>query len=822
MHGQVWDDGGYDAYRNDEPLAHAGGSSALDGSSSSWDEAMVHRCLPPEEGSWVPLGAMHQKGSQKGLPMSEMRARGHSGLLPWSSTLVRVEDNLCLPLTREPWEVTDLIWRPRGRKVEEAASDHSIILPTFQPAEDRLQPPLPPPLPLPVPPPATINKKSALRLWSKLDSLTDASLLEAMGGQGGEGSKGQLQAPLPSLSSQSLLTSLSQAFNKPIGQKAAHTESHANISQANTTILSREQKSTLSLLAADPSPSELQSWVEWRNGLLPLNNPYHRPFDSERFALWREEQKKHLNTRKNENPLPSEPPPPPSCSHKEDDPMELDVNPPPPPPSPPSTISSHPPPPQYVALLRLRIVTELLGPSSHAGKQLLKSLLGEALDQSLPRLVSNHEAKIREEERVRREAAERVEEEKRLAELAAEEERLRLEAEERERMMKERAVEEEKRRVEAEQEAEIQRLLAEQKAKKDEEERERKALIKKQQEEERELRRKQQEEIKKQEEEERELRRKQQEEEKELKRKKKEEEALEKKMKKIAKEAAPPASATGSEDVEAVDGEGKKGLQGKGSGAMGAKGAAGPSSALKAKKRRRGSDDEDENESDLEEEEDEDLPLQKKAAPSSAGAKKSSSKKPPPPSRLHPLTLLIPSTISDPSPLGSLRDHPISSRVHYIMQELIDDLRRKDHEWSSKEKLDDLSFEDRPFGGDDEAFKSYCEDVKEPMWIKKMEGDLKESMARTREDEERGKMSPEGAPSEVKGESATAAAATCVYPPTKEGFADLCRHAKLLGSNCVDYNEGDKEWVKLGRWMGKMVVDVIKYRQTQINNLGLS
>jgi hypothetical protein len=32
------------------------------------------------------------------------------------------------------------------------------------------------------------------------------------------------------------------------------------------------------------------------------------------------------------------------------------------------------------------------------------------------------------------------------------------------------------------------------------------------------------------------------------------------------------------------------------------------------------------------------------------------------------------------------------------------------------------------------------------------------------------------------------------YPPSREGFSDFCKHAKLIGLNAVQYNKDDRYW----------------------------
>lgn len=36
------------------------------------------------------------------------------------------------------------------------------------------------------------------------------------------------------------------------------------------------------------------------------------------------------------------------------------------------------------------------------------------------------------------------------------------------------------------------------------------------------------------------------------------------------------------------------------------------------------------------------------------------------------------------------------------------------------------------------------------------------------------------------------------FPPTLQGLDELCRCARLIGQNCVEYNAGSDEWVEIG------------------------
>jgi hypothetical protein len=53
-----------------------------------------------------------------------------------------------------------------------------------------------------------------------------------------------------------------------------------------------------------------------------------------------------------------------------------------------------------------------------------------------------------------------------------------------------------------------------------------------------------------------------------------------------------------------------------------------------------------------------------------------------------------------------------------------------------------------------------------------------------------------------------------LYPSTWGGFDLLCRHAKLLGSNCTQYNKA-KEYQQLGKAFSKRVADLVLYKETQ-------
>ncbi|GAX82344.1 hypothetical protein CEUSTIGMA_g9773.t1 [Chlamydomonas eustigma] len=126
--------------------------------------------------------------------------------------------------------------------------------------------------------------------------------------------------------------------------------------------------------------------------------------------------------------------------------------------------------------------------------------------------------------------------------------------------------------------------------------------------------------------------------------------------------------------------------------------------------------------------------------------------------------------------------------IHNLMLGMISDLKKSDAELGDEEdeEDEDYVFLKRPFE-DDEDFKEYAAEVEHPMWIEKIEEQL------------------------ING----------LYSATVEGFALICSHARLLGTNCIEYNTKHKssDWVKIGKRFLESVERIIKLAVVQVTPL---
>ena len=57
-----------------------------------------------------------------------------------------------------------------------------------------------------------------------------------------------------------------------------------------------------------------------------------------------------------------------------------------------------------------------------------------------------------------------------------------------------------------------------------------------------------------------------------------------------------------------------------------------------------------------------------------------------------------------------------------------------------------------------------------------------------------------------------------LYPPTREGFTLLCRHAKLIGQNCVRFNT-KPPWHSIGKQFLKFTEQLVAYKGVQVDGL---